>query len=56
LVAGLAENLKVIGFVRSPKCKREDVINVPSLAGVDLLITPCASPFPLQEEVQPKRG
>jgi hypothetical protein len=50
-VAGLAEDLKVLGFVRSPKCKRDDVINIPGFAGVDLLITDCASPFPFHEEV-----
>jgi hypothetical protein len=36
VVAGLAEDLKVFGFVCTAKCKREDVINVPGFAGVDL--------------------
>ena len=55
-MAGLAEDLKVFGFVGSPKCKRDDVINVPGFDGIDLLITASARTFPLQEEVQPKRG
>ena len=56
LVAGPAEDLKVFGFVGSAQCNRDNVINVPSLAGADLLRAACANPFPLQEEVQPKRG
>jgi hypothetical protein len=36
LVARLAEDLKVLGFVGSPQCNREYVINVPGFAGVDL--------------------
>jgi len=55
-VARLAENLEVFGFVGSAKCEGENVINVPGFAGVNLLITPCASPFSFQEEVKPKRG
>ena len=38
LVAGPAEDLKVLWFVRSPKCEGKNVINVPGFAGVDLLI------------------
>jgi hypothetical protein len=50
-VTGLAQDLKVLGFVGSAKSERDNVINVPSLAGVDLLITACARTLPLQEEV-----
>ena len=55
-MAGFAEDLKVLGFVGSADCKRDNVINVPGFAGIDLLITAGASSFPLQEEIQPKRG
>ena len=55
-MAGLAEDLEVIGFVGSAQSERDNVINVPSLAGIDLLITACARTLPLQEEVKSKRG
>jgi len=50
-MAGFAEDLKVLGFVGSADCKRDYVINVPSLAGIDLLRAACARSLPLQEEV-----
>ena len=50
-MARLAEDLKVIGFVGSPKCKREDVINVPGFAGVDLLSAGSTEPLPHEEQI-----
>jgi hypothetical protein len=55
-VAGLAEDLKVFGFVCTAKCEGQNVINVPGFAGVDLYVTACASSFSFEKEVQPRRG
>jgi len=41
--------LKIIGFVRPPQCKREDVINIPGFAGIDLLRAACANASPFEE-------
>ena len=35
-MAGLAEDLQVIGFIYAAKCERNNVINIPRFAGVDL--------------------
>ena len=55
LVAGPAEDLEVIGFVGSPQSKREDVINVPGFAGVDLLINIYGIMMFLQRYVRRKK-
>ena len=44
-MAGPAEDLEDFGFVCTAECEGEDVINIPSFAGVDLLRAACASPF-----------
>ena len=50
-MAGFAEDLKVFTFVCSSKCKGKNVINVPRLAGFDLLRAGCACAFSFQEQV-----
>jgi hypothetical protein len=45
-VARLAEDLQVIGLICAAKCERKNVINVPRLAGFDLLGAGCANAFP----------
>jgi len=46
-VTGPAKDLKVVGFVCPTKGDWEDVINVPSLSGLDDYATRLACPFPI---------
>jgi hypothetical protein len=45
-VAGLAEDLKVMGFICATECEGQNMVNVPRLAGFDLLGAGCANAFP----------
>ena len=45
-MAGLAKDLQVIGLVCSAEGEGQNVINVPRLAGGDLLIAGCAGALP----------
>jgi hypothetical protein len=46
-VAGPAEDLKIVGFVRSSKSDGKNMINVPRFAGFNLLRAVGALAFPL---------
>jgi len=45
-----AKDLQIVGFVCSAKGYWEDVINVPSLPGLDGYLTRLAGTFPIKEE------
>ena len=49
-VTGPAEDLKIIGFVCPAEGEGDDVINVPSLPGLDGYVTRLAGSFSFQEE------
>ena len=55
-VAGPAEDLQVVSCVCAAKCEGKNVINVPRLAGFDLLSAGSTEPIPHEEQVQPERG
>jgi hypothetical protein len=50
-VAGLAEDLKVMGFICAAKSQGQNVINVPSLAGIYLLRAGSTKPLPNEEQI-----
>ena len=50
LVAGPAEDLEVVGFISPAKCQGDDVINVPTLPGVDPLSASCAGSGSFEEQ------
>ena len=50
VVTGPAEDLQIIGFVCPTEGYGEDVIDVPSLPGLDGYVTRLAGTFPIEEE------
>ena len=54
-MTGLAEDLKVLEFVGSPKCEGENVINFPRLVCVDLIMNIFGSMIFLQRCVMSKK-
>ena len=50
-VAGPAEDLQVVSCVCAAKCERNNVINVPRFAGVDILNACSTEPLPHEEQI-----
>ena len=47
-----AEDLQIVGFVCPAEGYWEDVVNVPSLTGLDGYVARLACSFPIEEEVE----
>ena len=51
-VTGPAKDLQIVGFVCPAEGYWEDVVNVPSLTGLDGYVARLACSFPIEEEVE----